>query len=347
MGANTKLLNFTLSAILVALILIFLYKGHALLIPFVIAICIWYLIVIFTNSLEEIPYLGQYIPRWISYIFAASVAFTIVWIIFNLISNNISQLITLLPHYQERFIEIKDEFFSFLGVKTQPDFSPAFERYNLVNIMTAIARITADIGRNLGIILIYVLFLLLEHSSFDMKLEALIKDPKQLESARSVINKISVQTQSYMRIKTFIGLLTAGASYLIMFLVGVNFAEFWALLIFFFNFIPNIGAIVATIFPCLLALVQFRSYYPFITILISLSSIQFLIGNILEPRMMGKSFGLSPLAIIVSLSVWGYLWGIVGMFLCVPIMVIVTIIFANFKATRPISIILSESGEIK
>ncbi len=347
MRANSKLLNFTLASILLGLILVFLYQGQSLLIPFVIAIAIWYLILLFVNALRAIPYLGRHIPRWISYIIAASVALSILWFIFNLISSNVAELITLIPSYQQRFIEVRDEFFHFIGIHKQPDFSQFFDKYNAVNIMSSIAGIMTDLGRNVGIILIYILFLLLEYHSFNLKLTTLIKDPEKLASIQTMIEKISVQIHSYLKIKTFVGLLTAVCSYLIMLIIGVNFPDFWALLIFLFNFIPNIGSIVATIFPCLLTLVQFHSYYPFFIVLAALSTIQFLFGNVLEPRLLGRSFGLSPLAIIVSLSIWGYLWGIVGMFLCVPIMVIITIIFANFKATLPISILLSEKGEIK
>ena len=343
---NQKLLNFTLSSILVALILLLLYFGSTLLIPFFVSIVIWYLIISFVGGLTHLPYIGRFIPTWIAYILAIASAFGLIWLIFTVVSNNITELINLAPSYQSRFIELRNELFKLLNISDPPSFNQAFEKFNAMSLLSSAAGIMADFGRNVFIILIYVLFLLLEHHSFDYKLGFLIRDPEKLEKARNMINKITKQIRSYLKIKALMGLLTAGSSYLILLAVGVNFADFWALLIFFFNFIPNIGSIIATILPCLLALVQFDSATQFLIIAISLAAIQFVIGNILEPRLMGKSFNLSPLAIIITLSIWGYLWGIVGMLLCVPIIVIVSIIFANFPGTRPIAILLSQNGDI-
>ncbi|NGX57629.1 MAG: AI-2 transport protein TqsA [Chlamydiae bacterium] len=344
---NHKLLNFTLSAILLTLFFLLLYFGHSLLVPFVVAVVIWYLIVNFVDALENIPYIGRYIPKWIAFILAIVVAFAVIYFIFNLVSNNITELINIAPSYQERFLKVKDQLFAFFNIKTQPDFSQVFENFNMISLLSSAAGIMADFGRNLFIILIYVLFLLLEHNSFDQKLSFLIRDPQKLASARNMLNKITVQIQSYLKIKALMGMITAGCSYIILLVVGVDFADFWALLIFIFNFIPNIGSILATILPCLLTLIQFDSFTPFFIVTLSLSAVQFTIGNFLEPRLMGKSFNLSPLVIILGLAVWGYLWGIVGMLLCVPIMVIVNIIFANFPGTKPISILMSATGDIE
>ncbi len=343
---NDKLLHFTLSAIILTLIILLLYYGYPLLIPFFVSIVIWYLIISFSSFLNHFPVIGRYIPRWLSYLLAVAVAFAVIWFVFTIVTNNINELISIAPKYQARLMAVSDEIFRLLDVKDPPSLNQAFERFNFMSLLSSTAGIMADFGRNIFIILIYVLFLLLEHHSFDQKLSCLIRDKDKRKSVRKMINKITIQIQSYLKIKTFMGILTALSSYFILLIVGVDFADFWALLIFFFNFIPNIGSIVATILPCLLTLVQFDSFAPFFIVAISLTTMQFIIGNILEPRLMGKSFNLSPLAIIVSLSVWGYLWGIIGMLLCVPIMVMVSIIFANFPGTRPIAIVLSESGDI-
>lgn len=344
---NYKLLNFTLAAILLTLFIMLLYFGHSLLIPFVIAIVIWYLIISFVESLEKIPYIGKYLPKIICYVLAVVLAFAFFYFLVNLMTKNITELIDLIPTYQNRFFTLQKEFLDFFHIKKQPDFSKYFEKFNFYTILSSTAGIMADLGRNLFLILIYVLFLLLEHGSFQLKLSYMIKDPKRQESAKNIISKITRQIRSYLKIKASMGLLTAISSYLIMLTVGVNFADFWAVLIFIFNFIPNIGSIIATLLPCLLTLVQFDTLIPFFIVGISLIAIQFTIGNIVEPKLMGRSFNLSPLAIIVFLSFWGYLWGIVGMLLCVPMMVIITIVMANFQETRGVSILLSATGDIE
>jgi predicted PurR-regulated permease PerM len=126
--------------------------------------------------------------------------------------------------------------------------------------------------------------------------------------------------------------------------VGLDFAEFWALLIFFLNYIPNLGAIVATAFPSVLALIQFQSWWPFLEVSMGIVAVQFVVGNFLEPKLLGQSLNLSPFVILFALGLWGSIWGILGMFLSVPITVMMMIVFAHFDATRPVAVLLSQNG---
>ncbi|WP_419590064.1 AI-2E family transporter [Thiolapillus sp.] len=141
--------------------------------------------------------------------------------------------------------------------------------------------------------------------------------------------------------------LTGIVSYIILLWVGVDYVPFWALLIFMLNYIPTIGSMVAVLLPTTLALVQFDTFGPFVTLLVSLGTVQVLIGNVLEPRLMGSSLNLSPLVVILALSLWGQMWGVTGMFLSVPITVISMIVLANFPQTRAIAVAMSENGRLK
>ena len=104
-------------------------------------------------------------------------------------------------------------------------------------------------------------------------------------------------------------------------------------LIFLLNFIPTIGSIIATIFPSALALVQFDTIGPFVLVVVLLTSVQILIGSFIDPKLMGNKLNLSPMVILISLGLWGSVWGIPGMFLCVPFTVIIMIICAYFPST--------------
>jgi predicted PurR-regulated permease PerM len=116
--------------------------------------------------------------------------------------------------------------------------------------------------------------------------------------------------------------------------------------VFILNFIPNIGSFLATIFPALLALVQFDTLTPFLIIVSGITAIQITVGNFIEPNLMGRSLNISPLIVILSLVIWGTIWGIPGMFLCVPITVIVMIILNRFEGSRWIALALSKTGQI-
>lgn len=318
-----------------------------LLLPLVMAIVIWYLIVTLATAASKIPVLGRHLPPFFCYVLAFAFCIGTGWLVLSLITANISTLVQRLPDYEQRLAALGHSWLAFVGVDNPPDMTEMLGRFDLVSIVTAIAALTRDIARNAGIILIYVMFLLWEHRSFDRKLSALISDKDRLSSARSLIQEIASQIQGYIRIKVGTSLLTAFSSYVVIKLVGIDFAEFWALLIFVLNFIPFIGSVIATVFPCALALVQFDTITPFIIVTACLVTVQFFVGNILEPKLMGNAFNLSGLVIILSLAVWGQVWGIVGMFLCVPIMVMASIILANFEATRPVAVLLSQNGRLK
>jgi predicted PurR-regulated permease PerM len=127
----------------------------------------------------------------------------------------------------------------------------------------------------------------------------------------------------------------------------VDFAAVWGLLIFLLNFIPTVGSIVATIFPALIALAQSDGYTLFFLVLLGIGALQICIGNILEPRLMGSSFNLSPVVILLNLALWNAIWGIPGMFLCVPFLIIVAIVLSHFPQTRPVAIMLSSDGNLR
>jgi predicted PurR-regulated permease PerM len=188
---------------------------------------------------------------------------------------------------------------------------------------------------------------LIEYGFYESKLKALFPDQNHLQKARRITHKIGTQIQSYLKIKTWLSLMTAGLGYTVFKIVGVDFAEFWALLMFLLNYIPNIGSIISTTLPCVLTFVQFDSIIPFIIVTTSLVTVQVVVGNFIEPRIMGSQFNLSPLVILLSLIIWGKIWGVIGVFLCVPLLMILNIIFANFPSTRPIAVLLSRNGKVE
>ena len=123
-------------------------------------------------------------------------------------------------------------------------------------------------------------------------------------------------------------------------------AIFFGILSFILNFIPFLGSLISIIFPFIFSLVQFLDLVQSTLLLLFLVIIQILVGNFLEPKLMGKSLNLSPIVMLISLSLMGKLWGISGMFLSIPILVVLLIFFSNFHSTKKIALLLSEKGEI-
>ncbi|MEE8525836.1 MAG: AI-2E family transporter, partial [Thermoanaerobaculia bacterium] len=139
---------------------------------------------------------------------------------------------------------------------------------------------------------------------------------------------------------------TAVPGYLLMRAVGVDFAGFWALMLLVLNFIPNVGALVATVLPALMALVQFDAAGPALLVAAGLAIVQLAVAGLIEPRFVSRSHDISPLAVIHSLVRWGILWGVPGMLLSIPIMVTLMIDCSQFPRARPEAILLTRDGSI-
>ena len=153
---------------------------------------------------------------------------------------------------------------------------------------------------------------------------------KMVEGFEQVKNSIV----TYMKVKFFMSLCTGVGYAAVCWIFGIDFAVFWGYLAFVLNFIPTVGSIVATIPPMLLALIQLDSTGAILGILVLLIVIQFTFGNIIEPRLMGSSLSLNTVVVILGLVFWGYLWGVAGMVLSVPLLVLFKVILAQFKGAQ-------------
>jgi predicted PurR-regulated permease PerM len=158
----------------------------------------------------------------------------------------------------------------------------------------------------------------------------------------NIVKNISEQVRSYLLIKTAISVCTGAAFGLAAFLLGLDFALTWGILAFALNYIPAIGPIIASIPAILLAFIQFENPGYSIFASVVLAGIQFASGSLIEPRIMGDRLNLNIFALLLSLFLWGLIWGIPGMLLALPIMVSVNIIFANIPKLEQFSLFLSK-----
>ena len=212
---------------------------------------------------------------------------------------------------------------------------------------TDAAQQVTSLVSNFFLVIIYMIFLLIEQRHFKKKLDILFPEKSKRTNVNKVLKRINESIMSYVSIKTFVSLLTGIASFIVLKIVGVDSAAFWALLIFFLNYIPSVGSLIATAFPVLVALVQFENPIKAVIVLVGILTIQTLVGNFLEPKLLGNKLNISTLVVLLSLVFWGMIWGVAGMFLCVPITVILLIVFNNFETTRPIAILLSDDGVLE
>jgi len=341
-----RAMNSSLGFIVLFLFVYFLSVAKDLLLPLVIAIVLWYLINALAKRYARIKISHFGLPSFVCYILAIMTLGTGIWGVSELISRNMAEVVQAAPAYQQNLEEITQKLLATLKLNGEAEIATLNDYVNVGSIISAIAKSFTGIAGKTIIVFVYVSFLLLEQRTFNQKISAMISDEKREIKIRSILKSIESKIQLYIWVKTLMSALTGGLSFIVMRWVGVDFAEFWALIIFFLNFIPTIGSLLGIIFPALLTLIQFDTYYPFVVVSMGLSAVQMGVGNFLDPRMMGETLNLSPLVILLSLAVWGTIWGIPGMFLSIPIMVIVTIMLAQFDTTRPIAVLLSKDGKI-
>ncbi len=160
---------------------------------------------------------------------------------------------------------------------------------------------------------------------------------KQATEFQGIVTAIESRIQHYLFIKTLMSVTTAGLAALILIVGRVDFVIFSALLIFLLNYIPTFGSLLGTVFPVLITFLRYGFCLRLVLVTASLMIMQFVTGNVLEPQIMGKSMNLSPIIILLSLIFWGWLWGVVGMFLAVPITSAVKIIFESIPALEPVA----------
>lgn len=345
-GHSMKLVNFCMIAALVVLSFYLLIVGQRLLLPLVIALVFWFLINLLADSFGQINFGGVKLPTWSCYGFAFLTFVGVIWALVKLISMNIDGVVDVAPAYQANLEARLDDLLIYFKFDEAPSMSQLTEIINFREIITALATSLTSVAANSGIILIYLAFLLLEQGNFEKKLASMVNNAEKEKKVRRLLRKIGEDVRKYIGIKMFTSTCTGVLSFIFLKTVDIDFAAFWAVLIFLLNFIPTVGSIVATVFPALIALVQFESLTPFFLVVGGVSAIQVCIGNILEPRLMGNSLNLSPMIILLNLSLWGMIWGIPGMFLCVPFLVIVMIVLSHLPQTRSIAVILSRDGQI-
>ncbi|MBN2357355.1 AI-2E family transporter [candidate division KSB1 bacterium] len=320
--------------------------GQNLIIPLVLAVFIWYLINVFAQVIGKLPIGKWRLPKSICYLIALLAIIGVLMVLVSIISKNISDVIAAAPYYQKNLDRLIIEGYRMFNIQQPPDSAQLLRQLDFGAFISQSAlAITSLIGRG-GLVIFYLIFLFAEQRIMPKKALALFDEEDERVQFAEIVSKIDVDIRTYIGIKSFVSFLTSILSFIIMSLVGLDFAAFWAILIFVLNFIPNIGSIVATLLPSLLALIQFESQTPFFIVAGGVIFMQALVANIIEPRLMSTSLNMSPLVIILSLALWGFIWGIVGMFLCIPIMVIVMIIFSHFKQTRPIAVMLSRTVKI-
>jgi AI-2 transport protein TqsA len=344
---NLNLLVYASAAGLTALVAYLMVVGQPILLPFVISVFAWHLINALSALSGRIRIGGRALPGWLRIGGGIAVLLLTSWLAVRLVIDNIGQVMAAGPAYEQNLLRLANRGGSWLGYDELQDARVLLGGLNLNALIRNLTLGITGVLGSVGTVAIYTAFLLLEQHHFDAKITALFPDAEREALVRRILRRIATEIQTYVWLKSVISAATAAACYVVMKAVGLDLAEFWALLIFALNFIPYIGSWLGVIFPAFLALVQFESPTSILVIVLGLTLIQFTGGSIIEPRLMGTGLNVSPAFMLLSLALWGTIWGVVGMFLAVPIMVVIMIVCSHISATRPIAILISADGVLR
>lgn len=335
------------------------YIGRGVIIPLVVAIFLCFLIYTLKENIRRVPYIGRFMPDWVGYMIAFILIGGGMVLFVEIIRSNVETLLETWPSYEQRLRGLAgDAIAYFRTVDFLPqDLLGGVEQIqkSALDLIKPVLSQAAGSLRSLSsnfltfiTVFLYLVFMLIERGRLLRKIELLGADDRQRRVINETISDIGVMVRQYITVKTLSNLVTATISYVIMLIIGVQFAGFWALLIFVLNYIPIFGAASAITLPVLLSLVQpDGGGVRMATIAaVSLIGAEQVMSNGIEPRIVGRSLNLSPLVILFSLGVWGSLWGFAGLLLSVPITVTVMIILSQFHSTRGIAIMMSDNGKI-
>lgn len=253
--------------------------------------------------------------------------------------TSVQSLVRRFPAYQARLLQLLSEFIDATNLPPT-----ILQEFNITgNLSSFIFSISGNIAGFIGslmMIIVFVLFILLEQPYMRAKLFSALEGPRTDRVAR-ISDGINIQIGRYLSVKLLVSAMTSLIVYISFSIIGVDFAFIWAILTFLFNFIPSIGSIAISILSSIFAILQFApDWNPALAAAASMSVTQFLIGNVLDPKMQGDSLNLSPVIILFSLLLWGWIWGIVGMFLAVPLTVAIKIVFENVPGMEWIGILM-------
>lgn len=337
-----RLMIGTFGLFLVVLIIYLLREFKSFLQPLFVAIFISYVVQAAHRRLVR----GG-VPSTLAYI--VLVALLVIGLIGlgTLVYNNVARLVDRLPFYEERLRKLIMDLLTVVGVdrEEQKEFLDHWFDTGTGSAQQTAAQIRAWLGTfvdffgALAVTAVYLLFVTAERTNFARRiLHALT--PRNAKRILHITTTINEAISDYLGVLTFVSFLGGALTIVILAPFSVDFFITWGILAFLFNFIPYLGSLVATVLPILLALVQL-GWWQALVIGVLLITMQQVLGTLVQPRLTGQKLNVSPLLILLSLSFWGVVWGIVGMILAVPLLVSIKIVLDNIEQTRPIAALMA------
>ncbi|WP_375259186.1 AI-2E family transporter [Citreimonas sp.] len=326
-----------------------LWIGKPVLLPVLAAIISVYVLLTAAASMGKMP-IARNMPPWARRT-TILLAFTIgMVLLFILVINNLAQVFSALPRYESNLEAVVTRVAFLLRIEDEPTWenvrSATLDRIDLRTWVAPALLQLQGFGVTLFLVVLYASFFMAERGLMARKVVIAMGDEGAGQRALTLLARVNERIGDYLFVKTVVNIILGAASFVIMLVLGIEFALFWSVLIAFLNYIPYFGSLVGVLFPVLLSLAQFGTFWMAGVVMVSLSAAQIFIGAYLEPRMMGRAFNLSPFVVLLALACWSALWGLPGALLAVPMTASLVLVLAEIRLTRPIAVLLSANGRV-
>lgn len=341
---DQRLQTWFLGIIALAIVLVLLVEARFLMISLVVAIILFSLTADAIHAIARLRLGPLHIPRWLASLVAVALISSGLLTLSAIIVAEVNTVLSTALAYTAQAEAGLTELFGWMGAGAQAAVVAAIRTIDFGGSLRTAAGQAGNVLSATVLVILFVGFLFVERLWFATKLVSLTGDAGRAARIEAIIGAIMRRVNRYLLVKTLVSLLTGSLVFAVMRGFGLQFAEASGILTFVLNFLPNLGSIVATILVALIALVQATEPAVAIAVFLSVTAIQFAIGNVLDPILMGRALRLSSFGILLSLAFWGAVWGVPGMFLAVPIMVAVMIVCSHVPALRPVAVILSREG---
>jgi len=334
-NGNNRAGNVLITAAAMVIVIAGMREAQTLLVPFLLAAFIAIIVMPAVQFLE-----ARRVPTFAAILLVILLILGAGVLLGGLVGRSADDFSAQLPVYQEKFAQMLQRLQAWLNnyglLLTEQTMNHLLDPNKAMTMAAQGISSLSSLLTNAFLILLTVLFILFEAACFPAKLRLILPDPT---SDLRHIDRMLRDIKHYMAIKTFTSLLTGFIVFLMLWALGVDFPLLWGMMAFFLNYVPNIGSLIAAIPPILLALVQLGTGTALWT-MIGYLLVNNLVGNVIEPRFMGRGLGLSTLVVFVSLVFWGWVLGLIGMFLSVPLTMTLKIALDSREDTRWIAILL-------
>ena len=314
--------------------------ASSILVPFFLAV---FIAVICTPYLFWLQNKG--VPKIVALLLILVTILTVGLLLGALVGTSLNNFLKSLPDYQDRLsanMAAVIDWFREKGINIpEEEVRNAFHPASVMRLAGTLLSAMSSVLTNAFLILLTIVFILLEAADFPKKLGAAMKKP---EESLATIEKFSRSANRYVVIKTLISATVGLAISLYLLILGVDYPVLWGTLAFLLNYVPNIGSIIAAVPAALLAFVQLGAGSALLTVL-GFLVVNNVLGNLVEPKLMGRGLGLSTLVVFLSLVFWGWVLGPIGMILSVPLTSLVKIALESNEETRGLAIMLGSSIE--